>query len=48
MAAFGDAYKVMSISNKEDKDQFVKRSFIEGVYYAYLTSLGEFGDFKFG
>ena len=42
MLAFGDAYKVMSVSNAEEKDQFISASLIAGLYYAYLTTLGNF------
>lgn len=49
MAAFGDSFKVMSVSN-EKSEQFISGNgnFINNLFYTYLIGLGEFNLDDFG
>lgn len=53
--SFGDAYKVLSMSN-QDKDHYNDKdnapwtfsTLLGGAYYTYIIGLGEFDDFQWG
>lgn len=47
MLAFGDAFKVMSVSN-DDEHEFIPEGIIKSVFYTYLLGLGEFQLDNFG